>query len=323
MTPTIRAILLCVLAFESALASGAAPAAGGEAKPPADVATATRGTEHVAGFFDVYRDAAKGRVLLGVREIGKPFLLVTSLPWGLGSNDVGLDRGQSGESHLVEFRRAGARLLLVEDNTKFRADSSNADEARSVREAFAESVLWAGDIAGERKGSEEEVVVDVGPLLTTDLHGIARRLAEAKQGKYEIDEKRSAVAPEDAKSFPDNTELEAMLTFKGPGDQQFVKDVAMEPDSLTMRQHLSFVRLPPPGFIPRKAMSARSVVFQGEASNRQPRRWPRRMYSWPIARRMLSASIPNAPACHSSSVALSGVSGRQGLRRNRCRRARA
>ncbi len=251
MTPTIRAILLCVLAFESALASGAAPAAGGEAKPPADVATATRGTEHVAGFFDVYRDAAKGRVLLGVREIGKPFLLVTSLPWGLGSNDVGLDRGQSGESHLVEFRRAGSRLLLVEDNTKFRADSSNADEARSVREAFAESVLWAGDIAGERKGSEEEVVVDVGPLLTTDLHGIARRLAEAKQGKYEIDEKRSAVAPEDVKSFPDNTELEAMLTFKGPGDQQFVKDVAMEPDSLTMRQHLSFVRLPPPGFAPR------------------------------------------------------------------------
>ena len=43
MTPTIRAILLCVLAFESALASGAAPAAGGEAKPPADVATVQHG----------------------------------------------------------------------------------------------------------------------------------------------------------------------------------------------------------------------------------------------------------------------------------------
>src|SRR4051794_31154909 len=242
----------------------AAPPDKGETKAPTDVAAATRGTEHVAGFFDVYRDAAKGRVLLGVRTFDTPFLLVTSLPWGLGSNDVGLDRGQSGDSHLVEFRRVGTRVLLVEDNTKFRAVSSNPDEARSVREAFAESVLWAGDITGERKGNDAEVVVDVASLLTTDLHGIARRLADAKQGKYEIDDKRSAVAPEDAKSFPDNTELEAMLTFKGPGDQQFVKDVAMEPESLTLRQHLSFVRLPPPGFAPRlyhPASGAFSVGF--------------------------------------------------------------
>ena len=222
------------IVFAIAVAVSTAAAAA----PPADKARRKRrrisrpqraAAEHVAGFFDVYRDIAKGRVLLGVHALDTPFLLVTSLPWGLGSNDVGLDRGQSGESHLVEFRRAGPRLLLVEDNTKFRAVSSNADEALSVRQAFAESVLWAGDIVGERKGDDAEVVVDVGSLLTSDRHGIARRLADAKQGKYEIDDKRSAVSLADAKSFPDNTELEAMLTFKGPGDQQFVKDVAMDP----------------------------------------------------------------------------------------------
>ncbi len=260
---TAFALVLAVSTGATALAAPS-PADKPAAKAPADLPTATQGSEHVAGFFDVYRDAAKGRVLLGVRDLNRPFLLVTSLPGGLGSNDVGLDRGQSGESHLVEFRRAGSRLLLVEDNTKFRAVSPNADEAKSVREAFAESVLWAGDIAGERKGKDAEVVVDVGPLLTTDLHGIARRLADAKQGKYEIDKDRSAPAAEDAKSFPDNTELEAMLTFKGPGDQAFVKDVAMEPESLTLRQHLSFVRLPPPGYTPRlyhPASGAFSVGF--------------------------------------------------------------
>src|SRR5207342_2402319 len=115
----------------------------------------------------------------------------------------------------------------------------------------AESVLWTGDIVGERKGADAEVVVDVGTLLTSDRHGIASRLADAKQGKYEIDDKRSAVSLPDAKSFPDNTELEALLTFKGPGDQQFVKDVAMDPQSLTLRQHLSLVRLPGPGYSPR------------------------------------------------------------------------
>jgi uncharacterized protein DUF4953/uncharacterized protein DUF5117 len=257
-------VLIVALARGTTAVAAAPPADKAAAKAPADFATATQGAEHVAGFFDIYRDAAKGTVLIGVRDLGRPFLLVTSLPWGLGSNDVGLDRGQSGESHLVEFRRAGSRVLLVEDNTKFRAVSSNPDEARSVREAFAESVLWSGEIKGERKGKDAEIVVDVGPLLTTDLHGIAKRLADAKQGKYEIDDKRSAAAPEDAKSFADNTELEALLTFKGPGDQAFVKDVAMAPESLTLRQHVSFVRLPAPGFVPRlyhPASGAFSVGF--------------------------------------------------------------
>ncbi|HJU39522.1 MAG TPA: DUF5117 domain-containing protein, partial [Tahibacter sp.] len=245
---------LLVLSFALAASTAVAaspPAGANDVKAPADLATATRGTLHVAGFLDVYRDVARGRVLLGVRALDTPFLLITSLPWGLGSNDVGLDRGQSGDSHLVEFRRAGSRVLLVEDNTKFRAVSPNPDESMSVREAFAESVLWAGDIVGERKGADAEIVIDASPLLVSDRHGIARRLADAKQGKYELDDKRSAVLLADAKSFPDNTELEAMLTFKGPGDQQFVKDVAMDPESLTVRQHLSFVRLPPPGYVPR------------------------------------------------------------------------
>jgi hypothetical protein len=272
MKPAGRTVFAMLIALSTvAPAAWAAPEANKtESKAPADIATATRDSERVSGFFDVYRDNAKARVLLGVHALDTPFLLVTSLPWGLGSNDVGLDRGQSGESHLVEFRRAGPRLLLVEDNTKFRAVSANPDEAMSVRQAFAESVLWAGDIVGERKGADAELVVDVGPLLTSDRHGIARRLADAKQGKYELDDKRSAVSLPDAKTFPDNTELEAMLTFKGPGDQQFVKDVAMDPESLTLRQHLSFVRLPGPGYSPRAYHSASGAFSVGYYDYAQP-----------------------------------------------------
>lgn len=229
-----------------------------------------QGLRRTAGFFDVYRDEAKGRVLLGLREFERPFLMTTSLPWALGSNDVGLDRGQSSDSHLVEFRRAGARVLLVEDNTKFRAATNNADEALSVREAFAESVLWAGDIVGERQGANGEVLVDVSSLLTSDRHGIAQRLSETKQGKYEIDDKRSAALPAEAKSFPDNTELEAMLTFKGPGEGAFVKDVTMDAQSVSVRQHLSFVRLPAPGYTPRAYHPASGGLSVGWYDFAQP-----------------------------------------------------
>ncbi|HET9031973.1 MAG TPA: zinc-dependent metalloprotease [Dokdonella sp.] len=216
--------------------------------PPTDIKSATRGTEHIGGFFDVYRDRATGRVLLGVEEFDKPFLLISSLPWGVGSNDIGLDRGQSGGSQLVEFRRVGPRVLLVEDNTRFRALSTNPDEALSVRQAFAESVLWAGDIIGEGKSG---VVIDVSSLLISDRHGVARQLGRSGQGKYEVDDKRSAVSLADAKSFPDNTELEALLTFKGPGEAEYIRDVTPDPESVTVRQHLSLVRLPEPGFKPR------------------------------------------------------------------------
>lgn len=242
---TCLAIVVASLVAMNAIAK---PAEDSANPTPTDIKSATRGSDHVGGFFDVYRDSAKGRVLLGVHEFNKPFLLISSLPWGLGSNDIGLDRGQSGESHLVEFRRVGTRVLLVEDNTRFRALSSNPDEALSVRQAFAESVLWAGDIVGEGR---DGVVVDVSSLLISDRHGIARQLGRTGQGKYEIDDKRSAVSLADAKCFPDNTELEAMLTFKGPGEAEYVRDVAPDAESLTVRQHLSLVRLPEAGFKPR------------------------------------------------------------------------
>ncbi|MCB1578941.1 MAG: hypothetical protein KDI81_16850, partial [Xanthomonadales bacterium] len=99
--------VLAVLLGMSALA-----AKPDDAKPPApkDIATATHDMQHVAGFFDVHRDTARARVLLGLSEFNQPFLLISSLPWAIGSNDIGLDRGQSSGSHLVEFRRAGQRV---------------------------------------------------------------------------------------------------------------------------------------------------------------------------------------------------------------------
>ncbi len=259
---------LCVL-FAATLPLAGIAAESAAPKASHEAAGVTRGVHRTNGFFDVYRDTEKGRVLLGVHEFDTPFLLISSLPWGLGSNDVGLDRGQSGDSHLVEFRRVGARVLLVEDNTKFRAVSSNPDEALSVRQAFAESVLWAGDIVAERSG-DAGVIVDATPLLVSDRHDIARRLADSKQGKYEIDDKRSAPSLDDAKTFPDNTELEALLTFKGPGDGAFVKDVAMDAASLSVRQHLSFVRLPRAGFTPRAYHPASGALSVGWVDFAQP-----------------------------------------------------
>jgi hypothetical protein len=243
-----------------------AGAAHSDAKP-SPFTIATQNMQRAPGMFDVYRDMAKGRVLLGVSSFDAPFLLVTSLPYGLGSNDVGLDRGQLGDTHMVEFRRAGNRVLLVERNTRFEASSPDPLEQRSAREAFAESVLWAGDILAEDSST---VLFDFSSYLLGDRHGIAQRIDDTGQGQYSVDVARSAVLASEAKSFPDNTELESLLTFSGPGKGAFVRDVAMDPKSLTLHQRISLVRLPDAGFVTRRYHSASGGYGVGSIDFSQP-----------------------------------------------------
>ena len=208
----------------------------------------TRNMVHQSGFVDLWRDADKGRVLLSVPAQGEPFLIVASLPFGLGSNDLGLDRGLHTSPRMVRFERRGARIFLVEQNTQFVAHSANPDERASVVEAFAGAVLWSGDILASDGGRH---LVDFSSYLLADQVGVAARLAANKQGSYKIDEKRSAMLAEQAKSFPDNTELEAIVTYQGPGEAEFVRQVAADPSALSLRQHVSMVRLPDSGYRPR------------------------------------------------------------------------
>lgn len=259
MTRTLflpRAVLLAP--WLTLALAGALPLAVAQAVPPAlsssaapkSIAALTAHLPAQSGFLPVWRDADKGRVLLAVSELDRPFLLASSLPYGLGSNEVGLDRGQPGEVKLVRFQKRGARLFLVEDNTRYTASSGNADERASAVQAFAAAVLWSGDILASEPG---KYLVDFSSFLLADQHGIGRRLAGAKQGNYTVQAARSAVLAELAKSFPDNTELEAELTLAvaGAGEGAAVRRVAADGGAVTLRQHISLVRLPPDGYTPR------------------------------------------------------------------------
>jgi len=252
MTHRLLLASITSLVLSAGLAS-AAPATPAKDAPPS-FETAIKGLAQVPGFVEVYRDPAKGRVLIGVSALRAPFLLYSSLPWGVGSNDIGLDRGQVGDSRLVEFRRIGNKLLLVQLNPRFTASAADPAERLSVQQAFAESVLWAGEVIAERAISGT-LLVDFTSFLTGDRHGVARRLDDAKQGKYALDAARSMALTDDAKSFPDNAEFEALLTFAGSGPGRdapgWIHDVAVDAESISVRQHLSLVRLPPAGFATR------------------------------------------------------------------------
>lgn len=128
-----------------------------------------------------------------------------SLPAGVGSNPIGLDRGQLGPTHVVVFERVGPKVLLVERNDRYRAITPDAAERRAVTDSFARSVLW-GFTAEATDG--ERVLVDATAFFLRDAHGVAAQLRETRQGRYRVDEARSAIHLGRTKGFPRNTEVE-------------------------------------------------------------------------------------------------------------------
>ena len=115
------------------------------------ITSKTEGMDKKEGYFNFYWDKKEGKVWLEIDKFNHEFLYVNSLTAGLGSNDIGLDRGQLGNTRIVEFRRVGPKILMVQPNYNYRAVSNNPDEKNAVKEAFAQSVLWGFKVAAGRK----------------------------------------------------------------------------------------------------------------------------------------------------------------------------
>ncbi len=197
------------------------------------------------GYFDFYYDDKNDKIYLQIDDLDKDFLYVHSLSSGIGSNDIGLDRGQLGNEQLVHFKKAGQKILLVQPNMTFRALTNNALERTSVEQAFAKSVLGGFDIFEESKGS---YLIDISDFLMRDAHGVARRLKQTDQGSYSLDKKRSAWNFERTKAFPKNVEFDVFLTFRGEPRGGYIRSVTPDPSAITVAQHHSFIELPDDGF---------------------------------------------------------------------------
>ncbi|MBD1367349.1 zinc-dependent metalloprotease [Mucilaginibacter sp. ZT4R22] len=217
----------------------------------------TQGLTKYSGYFNFYWDEKAGKIYLEIDKLNQEFLYVNSLPAGVGSNDLGLDRGQIGDSRIVKFIKIGPKVMLIQPNYSYRAISNNADERKSVEEAFAQSAIW-GTAAVADDG--DKVLVDLTPFLLRDNHRIADRLSGNDQGSFSADESRSAVYLPNTKSFPENTEFEAMITLAGKASGAEISSVTPDANSVTVRMHQSFIKLPDDKYKPRK-FDTRSGYF--------------------------------------------------------------
>lgn len=210
----------------------------------------TKNMKRHAGFYTFYIDDAAGKIWLDIDKIGQEFLIVNSLPAGLGSNDIGLDRGQIGDTKIVFFERVGKKLLLVQPNYDYRASSSDKNEKRAVKESFASSTIGSFVIEEEQNG---HLLVDATSFFVKDAHGVADKIKAMRQGTYSFNEPRSSMYFNNTKNFPLNSEFEATITFTGGADAgRFVTSVTPSPEAITVRMHYSFVQLPDNQYKPRK-----------------------------------------------------------------------
>ncbi len=246
---------------------------GGQA-PAASVPTIearTAGMQKLDGFFPLYWDSTAGHLYLEISRFNSEVMHIQGMGAGLGSNDIGVERGNLQGSEIVFFERQGPKVLLVEPNYNFRASSTDSSEVRSVRESFARSVRWGFQVAAESPG---RVLVDLTDYLLRDPNVITQRL---RPGSYRVDVSRSSIYLPMTKNFPQNTEMEVELTwvrqpptgpgaggFGGPGGGGFnpfagpgsffegVADVAADGEAASLRIHHSLVQLPDRNYTPRK-----------------------------------------------------------------------
>lgn len=235
-----------LLSLGGLLLSALCQAASPDSLP--SIAEKVKELEKRPGFFPIYWSEDEGKLYGEVSRWDEEFLYVNSLTGGLGSNDLNLDRNQLGNTRIVKWVRSGPKVLLLQPNYRYRAETDNAYERQAVEDAFAQSALWGFQAVAR---TDDRLLIDLTPFLLRDAHGVARRLKAKKQGTYKPDADRSMLMPERIRNFPLNTEMTALVTLTGEPKGSELRSVAPSPAQLSLRMRHSFIQLPEPGYEPR------------------------------------------------------------------------
>lgn len=217
------------------------------------IAARTRGFTRAEGLIPLYLDAKNDKIYLEIPHDSMRVLYFLSLATGLGSNPIGLDRGSEQGEYVARFDRAGDRVMLVLENWKYRStDTANTAHVRTVRESFPPSTVAAMPILAQENG---RMLVDATDFVYRDWSNVVGTLAADHEGAYTVARDRSSIYRPYTKAFPDNTEIDASLTYAlasgAPG--RTVAYITPDGRAFTLRQHISFVRLPDAGFVTRQA----------------------------------------------------------------------
>jgi hypothetical protein len=219
-----------------------------EATIASSIATRVAGFERKDGFVPLWVDTHQSRLYAELPRDTLRALLFVTMATGLGSNPVGLDRGAQGSEQVVRFDRDGDRVLMVFENTGFRS-SLDAAHRRTVDESFPPSTVASLPVLAQEG---DRTLVDLTDVVFRDWTDVGGTLTRQNQGSYALARERSSLDRPFIRAYPDNSEIDASLAFvttTQPGS--IVASIAPDARAFTLRQHLSLVRMPRAGYVPR------------------------------------------------------------------------
>ncbi|GJM20734.1 MAG: hypothetical protein DHS20C15_06490 [Planctomycetota bacterium] len=241
---------------QAAASSASAPSAGSSAAGQNWTVDEHTGFERREGLLVTLFDRERNRLLVELPAPSGPdnlcveLLAIGALSRGLGSNDVGLDRGLLGDERILRVRRLGDLVRFEVPNTQYVVASDEFAQRRAAEESFAGGVLFGAQ--AEEVFDDGRALLDLTLWLLSDLVGASRSLASTGQGNFSLDAQRSAVELNDCLVFPENLELESTLGFNSSAPGSEVRLTAADAHAPSLRQHLTLMALPDEGFVPRR-----------------------------------------------------------------------
>ncbi|HVF39996.1 MAG TPA: zinc-dependent metalloprotease, partial [Gemmatimonadaceae bacterium] len=245
-------LMLAMASASIACTSGqrAARTTATPAVSPSGIAAKTAGMERIDGFIPIYLDGKEGKIFLEIPSDSMRALMFVGLATGLGSNPIGLDRGAGTDNFVTRFEKNGERVLVVFENWNYRSSArDNPAHIRTVMESFPPSTTAALPIIAQEQG---RMVVDATDFFMRDWNDVAGTLTASNEGSYSVAKDRSSIYRPYTKAFPTNSEIDVALTFATQGRPgQTVASIVPEGRSFTLRQHISFLKLPDDNYRPR------------------------------------------------------------------------
>ncbi|HET6535484.1 MAG TPA: DUF5117 domain-containing protein, partial [Sphingomicrobium sp.] len=176
-------------------------------------------------------------------------IYLTQLETGLGSAPIGLDRAAPSGSRILVFRRIGKKVAAEIENPKFVALTGTRDEKREVRDAFANSTIWMGDVIDTK--ADGSFTVDLASFIDRDDFGIPQIVKRGGGGDFKFAPELSTADPNFVKVFPKNAEFAARLTFRSDEPTPEVTNIIPDNQTFTVTMRHSLIALPEPGYVPR------------------------------------------------------------------------
>ncbi|MEX0845294.1 MAG: DUF5117 domain-containing protein, partial [Balneolaceae bacterium] len=175
--------------------------------------------EHIEGFFNLYKTEEALYMALTKDQLNTDFLMNIEIAKGIGSSFIFGGLMLNRKALMLSVEKREGKIFLVQKPYQYKA-KEGSPEAKAVDLTYGNSVLETAKV--EATNEDSVMLINVYDWFVSDFSGIGQSVERAvsekpgQPGRASFDKSRSYMKL--VKSYPENTNIEASLTFKNGGN---------------------------------------------------------------------------------------------------------